>query len=100
MRRHQLRSRADLSLAAPSSFKDMLGGPLLSGLRNRLDVGRSLVLSVLSLDEYLFVDENTLRSMSICSSDPHAFVHAKAGREGFTVLGELYTRQFRWRDRC
>nr|DBA11332.1 TPA_inf: MSH5 [Moesziomyces aphidis] len=77
------RSKATISICSV--------GPLLSGLRNRLDVGRSLVLSVLSLDEYLFVDENTLRSMSICSSDPHAFVHAKAGREGFTVLGELYT---------
>ncbi|GAK62190.1 uncharacterized protein PAN0_001c0388 [Moesziomyces antarcticus] len=64
-------------------------GPLLSGLRSRLDVGRSLLLSVLSLNEYLFVDENTLRSMSICSNDPHAFVHAKAGREGFTVLAML-----------
>nr|WJN24918.1 DNA mismatch repair protein [Moesziomyces parantarcticus] len=70
-------------------------GPLLSALRNRLDVGRSLLLSFLSLNDYLFVDENTLRSLSICSNDPHAFVHAKAGREGFTVLASIPLLQ-RW----
>ena len=39
------------------------------------------------LDDYLYLDENTLKSLSICSNDVHGFVHAKAGREGFSILG-------------
>uniref|UniRef100_V5F3J5 DNA mismatch repair protein MutS core domain-containing protein n=1 Tax=Kalmanozyma brasiliensis (strain GHG001) TaxID=1365824 RepID=V5F3J5_KALBG len=61
-------------------------GPLMSSLRCRQEVGRSLTLVSLCLDDYLFVDENTLKSLSIYSSDVHGFVHAKQGREGFSIL--------------
>ncbi len=61
--------------------------PLLSSLRSLREVGRSLSLVSLCLEDYLFVDENTLRSLSVCSSDVHGFVHARAGREGFSILG-------------
>lgn len=62
-------------------------GPLLSSLRTRREIGRSLSLVPLCLDDHLFLDENTLKSLSICSSDVHGFVHAKQGREGFSILG-------------
>ncbi|SNX81798.1 related to MutS protein homolog 5 [Melanopsichium pennsylvanicum] len=62
-------------------------GPLLSSLRSRRDlVSQSLTVASLCLDDFLFVDENTLKSLGICSSDVHGFVHAKAGREGFSIL--------------
>nr|WJN24919.1 DNA mismatch repair protein [Pseudozyma flocculosa] len=61
-------------------------GPLLSSLRGRREIGRSLTLSSLCLDDHLFLDENTVKSLSICSSDTHGFVHAKSGREGFSIL--------------
>nr|WJN24927.1 DNA mismatch repair protein [Ustilago tritici] len=57
-------------------------GPLLSSLRSKRDIGRSLTLVSLCLGDYLFLDENSLKSLSICSSDVHGFVHAKEGREG------------------
>ncbi|SPO20146.1 related to MutS protein homolog 5 [Ustilago trichophora] len=71
-------SKCSLSVAAAA--------PLLSSLRSRRDIGRSLTLVSLCLDDYLYLDENTLKSLSICSSDVHGFVHAKAGREGFSIL--------------
>lgn len=43
------------------------------------------------LDDYLYLDENTLKSLSICSNDVHGFVHAKAEREGFSILGTYPT---------
>ncbi|KAJ1031146.1 hypothetical protein NDA18_002365 [Ustilago nuda] len=64
-------------------------GPLLSSLRSNRDIGRSLTLVSLCLGNYLFLDENSLKSLSICSSDVHGFVHAKEGREGFTILAML-----------
>lgn len=66
-------------------------GPLLSSLRTRGEVGRSLTLVPLCLDDHLFLDENTLKSLNICSDDVHGFVHAKRGREGFSILG-AYSR--------
>nr|WJN24921.1 DNA mismatch repair protein [Pseudozyma thailandica] len=71
-------ARAALSISAAA--------PLLSSLRSRRDIGRSLTLVSMCLDDYLFVDDNTLKSLSICSSDIHGFVHAKGGREGFSIL--------------
>nr|DBA11336.1 TPA_inf: MSH5 [Sporisorium reilianum f. sp. reilianum] len=61
-------------------------GPLLSSLRSRREIGRSLTLSSLCLDDHLFVDENTLKSLSIHSSDVHGFVHSKQDRQGFSIL--------------
>ncbi|KIS72050.1 uncharacterized protein UMAG_12155 [Mycosarcoma maydis] len=71
-------SKSALSVAAV--------GPLLSSLRTRGEVGRSLTLVPLCLDDHLFLDENTLKSLNICSDDVHGFVHAKRGREGFSIL--------------
>ncbi|GAC93300.1 meiotic recombination-related protein [Pseudozyma hubeiensis SY62] len=64
-------------------------GPLVSSLRARCEVGRTIALVPLCLDSHLFLDDNTLKSLSICSSDAHGFVHAKQGREGFSILGAL-----------
>ncbi|SPO21065.1 related to MutS protein homolog 5 [Ustilago trichophora] len=71
-------SECSLSVAAAA--------PLLSSLRSRREIGRSLTLVSLCLDDYLYLDESTLKSLSICASDVHGFVHAKAGREGFSIL--------------
>lgn len=35
------------------------------------------------------MDEDTLKGLSICSSDEHACVHTAEGREGFSMLGQL-----------
>lgn len=74
-------SKSALSVAAV--------GPLLSSLRTRGEVGRSLTLVPLCLDDHLFLDENTLKSLNICSDDVHGFVHAKRGREGFSILAMM-----------
>nr|DBA11333.1 TPA_inf: MSH5 [Pseudozyma hubeiensis] len=71
-------SRSALSIASV--------GPLVSSLRARCEVGRTIALVPLCLDSHLFLDDNTLKSLSICSSDAHGFVHAKQGREGFSIL--------------
>ncbi|SPC65565.1 related to MutS protein homolog 5 [Ustilago sp. UG-2017b] len=67
-------------------------GPLLSSLRSKRDIGRSLTLVSLCLGDYLFLDENSLKSLSICSSDVHGFVHAKEGREGHAESDMLQKR--------
>jgi DNA mismatch repair ATPase MutS len=62
-------------------------GPLLSGLRATRDINRILTVQTLTLGDYMFLDENTLKGLSICSSDQHGFVHARSGREGLSLLG-------------
>ncbi|KAJ9476686.1 MutS-like protein [Pseudozyma hubeiensis] len=64
-------------------------GPLVSTLRARCEVGRTIALVPLCLDNHLFLDDNTFKSLSICSSDVHGFVHAKQGREGFSILAMM-----------
>ncbi|PWZ02545.1 hypothetical protein BCV70DRAFT_153740 [Testicularia cyperi] len=64
-------------------------GPLLSCLRASWELGQILSVQSLSLDSFLFLDEDTLKGLSICSNDDHAFIHATVGREGFSMLGSL-----------
>nr|DBA11337.1 TPA_inf: MSH5 [Testicularia cyperi] len=61
-------------------------GPLLSCLRASWELGQILSVQSLSLDSFLFLDEDTLKGLSICSNDDHAFIHATVGREGFSML--------------
>ncbi|TKY90703.1 hypothetical protein EX895_000701 [Sporisorium graminicola] len=80
----------DAKVATPKSTLAISAvGPLLSSLRSRREIGRSLTLASLCLNDHLFVDENTIKSLGINSNDVHAFVHAKQGRQGFSVLAMM-----------
>nr|DBA11335.1 TPA_inf: MSH5 [Sporisorium graminicola] len=61
----------DAKVATPKSTLAISAvGPLLSSLRSRREIGRSLTLASLCLNDHLFVDENTIKSLGINSNDP------------------------------